>query len=253
MTLANYIKRFERILTDNSPAILTAIGVTGTITTAVLTGRATVKATRILDNEEYILEMQDVPPLDWREKVDRTWKLYLPAVATGMLTVGCIIGANRIGTRRAAALATAYSLSEKAFIEYKDKVIETIGDKKEQRVRAEVAQDQINANPVSTREVIITGAGDVLCYDAITGRYFESSVESLRKAQNDINQQILSSMYATLSEFYGLIGLRATEYSSEVGWNMDNMLELEFSTTISEDNRPCISMGYKIYPIRGFY
>ena len=251
MTLANYVRRFERIIADNSPVILTAIGVTGTITTAVLTGKATIKAVRLLDNEEYILEMQDQPPLDLREKVERTWKFYLPAVGSGIFTVGCIIGANRIGTRRAAALAAAYSLSEKAFLDYKDKVIETIGDKKEEKVRAAIAQDYVNANPVSSREVIITGAGDVLCYDTITGRYFESSVETLRKVQNDINQQILSSMYATLHEFYQLVGLQSTLYSSEVGWNLENMLELEFSTTLSEDGRPCIAIGYKTYPIRG--
>lgn len=253
MTVLSNLKRFERLITDNSPIILTAIGVTGTITTAVLTGKATIKAVRLLDHEEYILDMQDQPPLDWREKVERTWTFYIPALGSGIFTVACIIGANRIGTRRAAALAAAYSLSEKAFLDYKDKVIETIGDKKEEKVRASIAQDYVDANPVSSREVIITGSGDSLCYDTITGRYFQSSVETLRKIQNDINQQILSSMYATLHEFYQKVGLPSTLYSSEVGWNLENMLELDFSATLSEGGQPCIAVGYKTYPIRGYY
>lgn len=255
MTLASIAKQAERIIADNSPVILTAIAVTGTITTAVLSGRASFKAGMILDNEEYLREMKtpELPPLDIREKVNLVWKLYIPAIGTGVFTVACIVGANRIGTRRAAALAAAYSLSEKAFVEYKDKVVEKIGHQKEQKVRDEVAQDRINANPVSTREVLITGNGDVLCYDTITGRYFNSNMEALRKAENDIDRTIMHDDYVTLHEFYTLIGIPSTLYSSEVGWNTDTPFELQFSTTMSDDNRPCIAIEYVAYPIRNYY
>lgn len=254
MTLSNLAKKAEKLIADNSTVILTAVAVTGTITTAVLAGRASFRAAEILDLENYNRELSDIPePMDIREKVDLTWKLYVPAIGTGALTIACIVGANRIGTRRAAAMAAAYSLSEKAFVEYKDKVIEKMGETKEQKVRDAIAQDRVDASPVSSREVIITGGGDVLCYDSITGRYFESNVETLRKAQNDINHQIMSSMYATLHEFYNLIGLPSTLYSSEVGWNNDNLLELEFSTVLSEDGKPCLSVEYRTYPIRGYY
>jgi hypothetical protein len=253
MTLAKLVKQAEKLVADNSPLILTAIGVTGTITTAVLASKATIKAVRLLDNEEYILETQDLPPLDIKEKVNRTWKLYVPAIGTGALTVVCIVGANRIGTRRAAAMAAAYSLSEKAFVEYKDKVVDKLGTSKEQKVRDEIAQDRVTANPVSTKEVLITGAGDVLCYDSITGRYFKSNMESLRKAENDINRQLLHDGYVTLHEFYVMIGLPSTLYSSEVGWNSDTMFELRFSTTMSDTNEPCIALEYTSYPIRDYY
>lgn len=253
MTLSNWFKRVEQVMSNNSPLILTAIGVTGVVTTAVLTGKATVKATRILDEVDAWSEMQDLPPMDIREKVERTWTLYLPAVGSGVFTVVCIITANRIGTRRAAALAAAYSLSEKAFVEYKDKVVERIGAKDEQKVRDDIVQDRVNANPVSTREVIITGTGDVLCYDTITGRYFQSNIETLRKAMNDINHQIVHDLYATLDEFYGKIGLESTKYSSEVGWNIDNPLWIDFTAVLAEDSRPCVAMNYQHFPIREYY
>jgi len=257
MTLSNWAKRAEKLIADNSPAILSAIAVTGTITTAVLAGRASYKAAEIIGDDILRQKEEEVGQArhyrTYRQDVELVWKLYVPAVGTGVLTVACIVGANRIGTRRAAAMAAAYSLSEKAFVEYKDKVIEKMGETKEQKVRDAIAQDRVDANPVSTREVIITGSGDVLCYDSITGRYFESNVETLRKAQNDINYQILATNYATLHEFYSLIGLPSTLYSSEVGWNNDNMLELEFTTVLSEEGKPCLSVNYKTYPIRGYY
>ena len=249
MTLSNLAKRVEKLITDNSPVILTAIGVAGTITTAYLTGKASFKAAEILDHERnYVSDSPGM--LELREKVNLTWKLYIPAIGTGILTCACIVGANRIGSRRAAAMAAAYSLSERAFSEYKEKVVERIGDIKEQKIRDEIAQDRVYRNPVSSREVIITGNGDVLCYDSITGRYFNSNVESIRKAVNDTNHQILNDMYASLNDFYQKIGLPMTPYANEVGWNVDRLLEINFSTVLSEDGRPCISLDYPLAPIR---
>jgi hypothetical protein len=253
MDLHNVMAKAQKLVADNSPLILTAMAVTGTVTTAYLTGKATVKAMRVIDWEKskHFQEEKSHELLP-KEKVALTWRLYIPAAGTGVMTIACIVTANRIGTRRAAAMAAAYSVSEKAWNEYKDKVVEKLGANKEQAVRDEIAQDRVNQNPVSTREVIITGAGDVRCYDSITGRYFDSNVEALKKAENAINYQILHNMYASLYEFFDLIGLPPTPWSTEVGWNADCLLELNFSTVMSEDGKPCISLNYQYFPIRDY-
>ena len=249
MSLLDLVKRAEKLAVDNSPVLLAGIGVAGTITTALFAGRAGFKAAEVLEQDRETLAGEQ----DMKRVVKLTWTLYIPAIGTGVLTVACIIAANRIGMRRAAAMAAAYSLSEKAFVEYKEKVIEKLGESKEQKIRDEVAQDRVNRNPVSTREVIFTGNGDVLCYDSITGRYFESNIEALRKAQNDINKRILDDYYASLSDFYDCIKLPTTKYSNEVGWNSDTQLELKFATVLSEDGRPCISLEFEVYPIRDYF
>lgn len=245
MPLIN-LPKLEKAIFDNSPLILTAIGVTGTITTALLTAKGTFKAAEILQQDA----LEDEPV---ENVVKLIWKCYIPAVGTGLITITCIIAANRIGTRRAAALAAAYSMSEKMFSEYKDKVVEKFGDKAEISVRDEIAQERVSKNPVSRNEIIMTNGGVVLCYDSITGRYFESSIEFLRKAQNDINERILNNMYASLHEFYEIIGLAPTEWSSEVGWNTNTMFELSFSTTLADNNKPCISVDYRFFPTRDYY
>jgi len=258
MTLITVAKRVERLVSDNSPIILTAIGVSGTLVTAFLTGKASIKAFDILNEEfshlEKILSDEEFEKIyTLRYQFNHVWKLYIPAAGMAAITISAIIGANRVGTRRAAALASVYSLSEKAFAEYKDKVVEKMGANKELALRDELAQDRVSRNPASEREVIITGNGEVLCYEAFTGRYFNSSMETLKKAQNDTNYQVLNSMYASLSDFYSKISLPTTSYSDEVGWNSDKMLELHFSTTLSEDGRPCISVGFLVAPVRDFY
>lgn len=247
MSLTDIAKHVEKYAIDNSPSILTGIAAVGTVATAYLTGTATVKATRILNREM---------PADvdrFQDKVKLVWMEYIPPVIAGAFTITCIIGANKIGSRRAAAVAAAYSLSEKAFVEYKEKVLEKIGDKKEQKVRDEIAQDRVDKDPVTTREVIITGNGDVMCYDSLTGRYFLSNMESIRKAENEINKQILDFGYASLSEFYDKIGLSPTAFSEEVGWKYEGMLEVQFSTVISDDGKPCISIQYMTAPVRNYF
>ncbi len=254
MTLMEMVKRTEKLVINNSPAILTALGVTGTITVAFLTGKATFKAAELIADEEYrIRPLEKNHPLDNKEKFLIVWKAYIPAAGAVVLTIVCVVYANRIGNRRAAAIAAAYSLSEKAFTEYKEKVVEKLGEHKERAVRDELAQDRVNRNPSSEHEVVITGNGEVLCYDAFTGRYFKSDMETLKKAQNDTNYLVLNDSYASLSDFYNKIDLPTTSYSDEVGWNTDKLLELNFSTCLSEDGKPCISIDFVVAPVRNYY
>ena len=154
---------------------------------------------------------------------------------------------------RAAAVAAAYTISEKAFSEYKEKVVERLGTPKEQKIRDEVAQDRVTKNPPNERETIITGGGEVLCYEAFTGRYFKSDMETLKKAQNDLNYVMLNDGYASLSDFYNKIDLPTTSYSDEIGWTSDKLLELNFSTVLSDDGRPCISIDFMAAPVRDYY
>lgn len=254
MTLLDLAKKAEKLAVDNSPTILTVLGVTGVVTTAFLTGKASFKAANIIADEQYRLDLfEKSHPLEPKEKFILVWKAYIPAVGTGVLSIVCIVGANHIGSRRAAAVAAAYTISEKAFTEYKDKVVERMGAPKEQDLRDEIAQDRVNRNPSGERNIIVTGRGEVLCYDAFSDRYFESSMEELKKAQNDINYKILSEMYASLGDFYDKIGLASTSYSEEVGWTTDIPLELMLSGTLSEDQRPCISMDFRKAPIRDYH
>lgn len=247
MAFRPLLKQTERFITDNSPAILTGIGVAGVVATAYLTGQASIKAYRILEENE-----SSYDPLTTKEKVELVWTLYIPPVTTGLLTVTCIIAANRIGNRRAAAIAAAYSLTERAFEEYRNKVVERIGERKEELVRADIVQDRLNENPPPSREVLMIGAGDVLCLEAFTGRYFNSNAEKLHAAENRVNARLIQDMFASLSDFYDLIGLDHTEFSDEVGWNVDKLLDLTFASAIAPDGRPCLSFSFRVVPIRNY-
>lgn len=253
MSFSSIAASLGKKVSDNSPIILTAIGVSGVVGTAVLASQASFKAYEVIRAEEQISLDVDMTLLSKREKIEMTWKLYIPAAGVASTTIAAIILANRIGTRRAAVMASAYALSEKAFVEYKDKVIEKYGERKEEAVRDEIAQDHVRQNPVNNQTVVVTGGGEVLCYDMHTGRYFQSSMETMKKAQNDLNYTLLNEGYASLNDFYSHLGLPHIKTGEEFGWTSDNLLELKFSTTMSDDERPCLAMDFYVGPARNYF
>lgn len=256
MNIGAIVGKARKAATDNAPTILTAIGVTGLVTTAVLTGKASFKAAEVLAEEKNQrisdgLRDEYVDPTT-QVKIELVWKYFVPAAATGAVTIACIICANHVSTRRTAALASAYSITQEAFQEYKTKVVEKLGEKKEQGIRDEIAQSKVDKTPPSS--VVVIGQGEQLCLDGHSGRYFLSTLEEIKKAANDTNYQILSFDYASLTEFWDRLGLPKTAESDEVGWNVDCKLEIEIGHAISPDGRPCITVGFgQTIPIRGYY
>jgi len=235
----NSLNIIKKVLNKNSPAILTGLAISGTITTAYLTGKASYKAGQIL--YEYSEEM---PP---KEKLEMIWKLYIPSAISGVATIGCIISATKISSKRAAAAYSILSVSEKAFEEYREKVVEKLGEKKEKEIHDEAVQERITKSPPNT--TIIAEEGKVLCCELLTGRYFNSDMQTLRKAQNDINAQIISDAYVCLNDFYYIVGLPYTSNSGNYGWTSEKLLDLEFTTVLSEDSKPCIAFDYNYVDI----
>lgn len=238
-------------LKSNSPEILTAFGVAGVFTTSYLTGKAAYKASRIIAEDEQQGVMFENRKDRFKERVRLTWKIYIPAAGSAVLTTACIIGGSRATAKRTTAAVTAYSLTERAFTEYREKVVEEIGERKEQKIRDEIVQDHVTATPPVSREVIITSGGQVLCCELYTHRYFQSDMETLRRAQNDINMMVVNNLYVTLEEFYDLIGLPHTSVSDIVGWDSDRLMNLDITATISENGVPCLAFEYNyVKPLR---
>jgi hypothetical protein len=234
MNLPDILRHVEARVQRNSPEILTALGVSGVVTTSYLSAKAGYATAHLLDGEP--------PNLTFKEKVVLTWRLYIPTAASGALTIASVVYASRTSGRRAAAAVTAYSLTERAFSEYREKVVEQMGEVKEQKLRDELRQKQVLDSP--SKEVIVLGGGDVLCCELFTHRYFRSDMETLRRAQNEINSQINNTYNVALDDFYDVIGLPHTSVSSNIGWDSDKLMELEFSTVLSGSGEPCLAFDY---------
>lgn len=250
--IANIVRSTKGFMQKHSPEILTGIGVTGMITTTVLAVKATPKAIELIDDKKDALSREygtRVEELSYKEIITVAWKPYIPSVLIGIASISCIIGASAVNAKRNAALATAYTISERALVRYRDKVIDTIGEKKEKEIREKISQDQVDKNPVSKTQVYITQKGNTLCRDEISGRYFRSDLDQIRKIVNELNRDMTFQDYISLEEFYNKLGLEPTKNSAYLGWNLaDGLIELNFDTCLADNDEPCIVIDYNIAP-----
>lgn len=234
------IRYIAKGISHYSPEILTGIGISGMLTSTALAVKATPKALALIDEEKE----KKGSELTTKEVVKATWKCYIPTAATTVASIGCLIGASSVHAKRNALLATAYKISETAFAEYKEKVVETIGEKKEKTIKEKVHKDHLKKNPSKDNGVIVTSNGNSRCYDHHSGRYFTSDIDKIKKAINEINRIMLRDSYVSLNEFYDQLGLSGTDLGSKLGWNTDmGLVELDFSAQL-DDDIPCIVIDY---------
>lgn len=244
--LTNFFKSTRTFLEKHSPEILTGIGVAGMITTTILAVKSTPKALILIEEKKKELGTDELTAI---EVVKTAWKPYIPALALGIASASCIIGASAVNAKRNAALATAYAISERTLVRYRDKIIDTIGEKKEKEVREKIAQDEVDKNKVSNNGVIVTSKGNTLCRDAISGRYFRSDIDKIKKIVNELNRQMIYQNYISLNDFYYELGLDPVKNGSALGWNLDSgLIELDFSTCLAENDEPCVVIDYLVGP-----
>lgn len=240
------VKSVQMAMKKHSPEILTGIGIAGMITMTVMAVKVTPKAMELINTKK---KEEEADKLKVMEIIKTAWTCYIPSALVGTVSITCLIGASSVNFKRNAALATAYTLSEHALKEYQEKVVETIGEKKEQAVRDSIAKDHIEKNPVEYRQVILTETGNTLCYDVCSDRYFKSDIEKIRKAENELNRRMRDEMYVSLNDFYYEIGLANTKLGDLMGWNIDHgYIDLKFSSQLTSDGTPCLVLDYQVVP-----
>lgn len=243
--LSSFVKSVRTAMKKHSPEILTGLGIAGMITTTIMAVKATPKALVLIEEKKDELETDT---LSGKDILKTAWPCYIPAAIIGSVSVACLIGASSTNRRRNTALATAYAITESSLKEYQEKVVETVGDKKEQSIRESIAKDKVTKDPV--REVILTDkGGNTTCYDVLSGRYFKSDKDTITRAVNDLNRRMRDEMYISLNDFYYEIGLDSIKMGDMLGWNIDRgYIELDFSSHLDAKGNPCLVIDYQIAP-----
>ena len=233
-------------ISDKSPEILIGFGLAGMLTSTVLAVKATPKALDILAEQED-RELSKV------DKVKLTWKCYAPAAIGYCASAACIIGANSVNTKRNAVLAGAYKISESALLEYRDKVKEVIGEEKEKEIHAKIAEDRRCKEPENQGNVILTGKGDVLCYDMYSGRYFKSEMDEINAILNELNYKLMQDNLLALNDFYDALGLQPIATGYDHGWNVDEgLIKIYFTSTLADNGVPCLALHFDNLPRYGY-
>jgi hypothetical protein len=238
-------QRAGKAAAENSPVILTALAATGTLATAYLAARGAFKSYVDVQVEETDRRAEN--PDNWkmssRDMFDLTWKNYIPCAVSAALTVAAIVGVNRSGERSAAAMAMAYKASEKAYKEYREAAVEKVGKTKEAAIHEEAMRRRVEDNPIESTTIVYTHKGDLLVYDVWNDRYFNHDPELIRRAVNDFNQKVIHENWATLNDFWDLLGINKSGGSEKVGWDTDKLMELrEVYQTVN--GNPCMTLDF---------
>lgn len=252
--LQNGIKMLRKLTTvfgKNSPTIYAIVAGGGVIVTAILAGKAAIEANEILKEEKIEREKESgkfAKPLAVGQTITLTWECYIPTLLVGAATISCIVLSNSINAKRNAALATMYTITDTAFKEYKNKVVSTIGSRKETEIRDDISIDRATAAPPNA-QVFITEKGNTLCFDEISGRFFKGDIEKIRQARNEINKNLRNDMFIPLNDFYYEINLDGIKIGEDVGWHIDKgYLDISITAMITPNGEPCLNLNYDVTP-----
>lgn len=206
-----FTKTCARFLRKHGGTILAIGASVGVVLTAIETGKATIKAEKLVELNK------DVPEYDMKEKVKDCWQFYILAAVLGAGTIGCIIGSNVLSRKEIASLTAAYMALGKSYQQYRRQVAERVGGEEEKDILA-AAQRKEEASPAPSEKV--------LCYEPISKRYFHATETELLGAFYETNRDFTENGYVALNDFYGYLNLDFVPALNDRGWSFDYFAEM---------------------------
>lgn len=246
-------------LKKHSPAILVGAGVVGVVTSTVMACKATLKVNDILnetkDHVEKINQVANDPAMIESEKYTekdakkdlatvyvqtgvKLTKLYGPAVVVGGLSIASILASYKILNTRNLAISAAYTVVDKTFKDYRNRVKERFGEKVDYELKNNIKYKTIETVEVDENgnEKVETKTVEVVDIPlneySIYAKFFdETSTEWVRdseynkmflsQAQAWANEKLRAQGYLFLNEVYKLLGMQETRAGQSVGWIYD--------------------------------
>lgn len=244
------LRHSQLFLKRNASTILTCVGGAGVVVTSVMAVKATPKALTLLEKakEEKGEELTKL------EKVKVAAPVYIPSVLVGASTITCIFGANILNKRQQAALMSAYALLDNSYKEYKNKVAQLYGEDADAQIKKEIAKDGYEEFDISVDD------NKQLFFDYYSLRYFESTMENVLKAEYELNRHLIKYGFASLGEFYELLGIEATPASHQVGWSIEaggmfygySWIDFEHDTCEVDEGLECCCISFEHDPDPGY-
>lgn len=209
-SLQQVINTLQPIFKKHGTTILTSVGASGVVATAVAAVKNTPKAMRLLDEAKE----KKGAELTKKEIVKVAGPAYIPAAIIGVTSIACIIGAQKVNRDQIAALASAYTVLDNTYKEYRGKVKEMFGEETDIQIKNEIAKDKYEE-----QEIVKEFEDTTWFFEEFRGEFFESTIEDVQAAEYHFNRNYALKGYAELNEFYDFLGLSRTEIGDTLGWS----------------------------------
>lgn len=266
------------VLQKHSPEILLGVGIAGTVASAVLACRATLKVEAVLDNhrekvdkihecwqkvQDGDIDISAYSEQDKKKDLVVTYtqttvdfiKLYGPAITLGVASLACIISGHGIMKKRNIALMAAYKAVEEGFSAYRKRVIEEHGEeadymyknglRKQEIVEAAYTDSDGVKHKAQKKQVLVDDPNGLSVY----ARFFDESCEQwsknpeynlmfLRSQQNYYNDMLKSRGHVFLNEVYDALGIPRTQAGAVVGWMISDNGDNFIDFGVFDGDRP---------------
>lgn len=245
-------KTCAKILKKHGGTMLAVAASIGVVLTAVETGKATIKAQKLI-------EMNTTPEEEYttKDKVMDCYKYYIPAAILGAGTIACILGSNALNKKQIASLTAAYMALGKTYQTYRAQVLREIGPEKEEEVRNMAFKD---------RQDLGKGKFDdsmKLFYEPATKRYFHATMADVIQASYYFNRCLATDGYISVNEWCTYIcsdELPVLPDGDEKGWCVDQLIEdydvywmdFEYDVQTTDDGLTCYYLAPYLDPISDY-
>lgn len=234
-----HVHQLKRFCDRNGATILTVLGGAGVVATSVMAVKATPKALMRIEaaKEEKGEELTKL------ETAKVAAPVYIPTVLVGASTLVCIFGANVLSKRQQANLVGAYALLDRSFKEYKNKVTDMLGVDGANEIRGEIAKDKYRE-----ADNITVSPDNQLFYDEFSGQYFETTMEKVLWAENQINRDLHLQGGAVLADWYSMLDIPEYDDGGLLGWSeggnqsryWQSWIDFNHHKVVMEDGLECI-------------
>lgn len=223
----------KRIFWSIGMSLASSVGV---ISTAYLASKATLKSKETLESSA-----------NNKEKLERTWKNYIPTALSTGATIAVICYSNLYNYKSVNAILGNYILINQKYKEFKKQTLNQVG--KEQYKQIEDSVLMINCEPpLISIGNILDGDDDkywkalpsdelVLFCDTWSGKCFKSTKANILSAEYHLNRNyILSGWTIPLSMWYDFLGVAVENGSVEdLYWALcDNYVWIDFTHRVSK-------------------
>lgn len=238
------MNKAQLFLKAHSPTILTVIGSTGVVITAVLAVKGTPKALKLIEEAK----MTKGDELTAGETVQVAWKPYIPAAISCVSTILCIVGANYLNIQKQKNLMSAYMLLDNAFKEYRNRVSERYGEEVDEEFSHDLARKQLEE-----MDGIYT---ETLFFEFNSMRFFEANIHKVLQAECKAKIQFAQYGYLTLNDYYSYLGIESSPYGEAMGWSKYQMqteehvddLEFTYERVIMNNGIVCYNIITNVSP-----
>ena len=239
----------QLFLKKYSPTILTVIGSTGVVITAVLAVKGTPKAMKLIEEAKNTKGDK----LTVRETILVAWKPYIPATISCVSTILCIVSANYLNIKKQKNLMSAYILLDNAFKEYRNKISERYGEEVDNELSNNIVRKQL--------EEMEDIYNDTLFFDFNSTRFFEANIHKVLQAECKAKLQFSQYEHLSLNDYYSYLGIEPSPYGEAMGWSKYQMqteehvddLEFTYERVVMSNGIVCYNIITNVSPTMDYF